>query len=314
MVSALDAFPHARLPALWPEPGGTPSDQRLVARCSAVVLFLVLWRMTGELWPSALVAALFALHPLHVESVAWMAERRDVLSGLFFMLTLAAYGEYVRHPQSLGRYLAVVGFFALGLMSKSVLVTLPAALACCSTFGPWDDLAVRRPLAFSRARGRHRFPGASSRISCHWLHWPLPLPASPCSPTACAPIPCRCPSDWPMRPSRASPIWANSSFRWDFRLFMPIPKRAGPFGTSPPRWRSVGDHRGRGDWTPNVSLLLCRLVLVLRNAGSGARADPCGGACPRRPLHLPFADRAVHCAGLGSDAAGCLVAGPALGI
>ena len=74
------------------------------------------------------VAALFALHPLRVESVAWVAERRDVLSGLFFMLTLGAYGEYVRHPQSLGRYLAVVGLFALGLMAKPMLVTLPPLL------------------------------------------------------------------------------------------------------------------------------------------------------------------------------------------
>ncbi len=74
------------------------------------------------------VAALFALHPLHVESVVWLAERRDVLSGLFFMLTLGAYGEYVRHPQSLGRYFVVVGFFVLGLLAKPMLVTLPPLL------------------------------------------------------------------------------------------------------------------------------------------------------------------------------------------
>ncbi len=80
-------------------------------------------------WPSALVAALFALHPLRVESVAWLSERRDVLSGLFFMLTLGAYAEYARHPNSLGlRYLAVLGLFACGLMAKSILVTLPALL------------------------------------------------------------------------------------------------------------------------------------------------------------------------------------------
>ena len=62
--------------------------------------------MTGELWPSALVAALFAVHPQHVESVAWIAERRDVLSGLFFVLTLAAYLGYVRHGRTLRRILA----------------------------------------------------------------------------------------------------------------------------------------------------------------------------------------------------------------
>jgi tetratricopeptide (TPR) repeat protein len=109
-------------------PAGHHFTNVLLYAASAVALFLVLWRMTGALWPSALVAALFALHPLHVESVAWISERRDVLSGFFFMLTLGAYGEYVRHPRSLGRYLAVVGFFALGLMAKPILVTLPALL------------------------------------------------------------------------------------------------------------------------------------------------------------------------------------------
>ncbi len=109
-------------------PAGHHLTNLLLHAASAVLLFLVLWRMTGALWPSALVAALFALHPLRVESVAWVAERRDVLSGLFFMLTLGAYNEYVGHPQSLGRYLAVLGFFALGLLAKPILVTLPALL------------------------------------------------------------------------------------------------------------------------------------------------------------------------------------------
>jgi len=84
--------------------------------------------MTGGLWPSAFVAAVFAVHPLHVESVAWVAERKDVLSGLCFVLTLAAYLGYVRRPFSLLRYLAVVATFALGLMAKPMLVTLPFVL------------------------------------------------------------------------------------------------------------------------------------------------------------------------------------------
>ena len=93
-------------------PAGHHLTNLLLHAASAVTLFLVQWRMTGGLWPSALVAALFALHPMRVESVAWLAERRDVLSGLFFMLTLGAYAEYVRQPRSLGRYLAVVGLLA----------------------------------------------------------------------------------------------------------------------------------------------------------------------------------------------------------
>ncbi len=95
---------------------------------AAVVLFLVLWRMTFDLWPSAFVAAVFAVHPVRVESVAWIAERKDVLSGLFFMLTLWAYLGYVRRPFSLPRYCLVIVLFALGLMSKPMLVTMPFVL------------------------------------------------------------------------------------------------------------------------------------------------------------------------------------------
>lgn len=97
----------------------------------AMLLFLVLQQMTGDCWPSAFAAAVFAVHPLRVESVAWIAERKDVLSGLFFMLTLAAYVGYVRcqaSPWRLFRYLLVVVLFALGLMAKPMLVTLPFAL------------------------------------------------------------------------------------------------------------------------------------------------------------------------------------------
>jgi Flp pilus assembly protein TadD len=108
--------------------GGHHLSNLLLHAASAMVLFLVLWRMTGDLWPGALVAALFAIHPLHVESVAWVAERKDVLSGLFFMLTLAAYVGYARHALSYARYLTVVVLFALGLMAKPVLVTLPFVL------------------------------------------------------------------------------------------------------------------------------------------------------------------------------------------
>jgi tetratricopeptide (TPR) repeat protein len=93
----------------------------------AILLFLTLQYMTGALWRSAFVAAVFAIHPLHVESVAWIAERKDVLSGVFFMLTLLAYVHYARAP-SIWRYLMVVFLFALGLMSKPMLVTLPFVL------------------------------------------------------------------------------------------------------------------------------------------------------------------------------------------
>jgi len=94
---------------------------------NAILLFGMLYRTTGAWRRSAMVAILFAAHPLHVESVAWVAERKDVLSTLFWMLTMHAYISYVRKPR-FGRYLAVVAAFALGLMSKPMLVTLPLVL------------------------------------------------------------------------------------------------------------------------------------------------------------------------------------------
>jgi protein O-mannosyl-transferase len=96
--------------------------------CVAVVLlFVAMECITGALWRSAFVSAVFAVHPLHVESVAWIAERKDVLSAFFFMLTLLAYSRYTRAP-SIGRYLTVALVLALGLMSKPMLVTLPFIL------------------------------------------------------------------------------------------------------------------------------------------------------------------------------------------
>ncbi len=94
---------------------------------NTLLLFCVFNRMTKAPWKSAFVAALFALHPLHVESVAWVAERKDVLSAFFWMLTMGAYIHYVERPR-LKSYLAVLGFFALGLMAKPMLVTLPFVL------------------------------------------------------------------------------------------------------------------------------------------------------------------------------------------
>lgn len=98
---------------------------------NSVLVFLVLRRMTGALWRCALVAALFALHPLHVESVAWVSERKDVLSAFFFLLTLGAYSAYVGSTANrlrAGFYVLALVLFALGLMSKPMLVTVPCVL------------------------------------------------------------------------------------------------------------------------------------------------------------------------------------------
>ena len=94
---------------------------------NSCLLFVLLIRTTGKPVPSALVAVFFALHPMHVESVAWISERKDVLSTMFFLLTLWAWSSYANKPV-LRRYLLVFGLLALGLMSKPMLVTLPFVL------------------------------------------------------------------------------------------------------------------------------------------------------------------------------------------
>jgi protein O-mannosyl-transferase len=125
----------------------------LLHTVAALLLFAVLREMTGALWRSAFVAAVFAIHPLHVESVAWVAERKDVLSAVFFMLTLGAYVRYARAP-SIARYLAVAALFALGLMSKPMLVTIPFVLLLLDYW----------PLK--------RFPSATSvKSKGKWLAW-----------------------------------------------------------------------------------------------------------------------------------------------
>jgi len=109
------------------KPAGHHFTNVLLHTVAVLLLFFALWDLTGAFWRSAFVAAVFAIHPLHVESVAWVAERKDVLSAVFFMLTLGAYVRYVRAP-SIRRYLMVAVLFALGLMSKPMLVTLPFVL------------------------------------------------------------------------------------------------------------------------------------------------------------------------------------------
>ena len=107
--------------------GGHHLTSIAIHTVNSLLLFLLFWRLTRDLWPSAFVAALFAIHPLHVESVAWVAERKDVLSGFFFLLTLHAYAAYAAKPQ-IWRYLLALSLFVLGILSKPMLVTVPCLL------------------------------------------------------------------------------------------------------------------------------------------------------------------------------------------
>ncbi|GFO70436.1 O-GlcNAc transferase [Geomonas limicola] len=109
---------------------------------SAVLLYLLLERLTARPWRSLIVAALFAWHPLHVESVAWVAERKDVLSGLFFHSTLLLYVSYTKRPTA-ARYLAALAVFALGLLTKPMLVTVPVIILILDAW-PLGRLVVNR--------------------------------------------------------------------------------------------------------------------------------------------------------------------------
>jgi tetratricopeptide (TPR) repeat protein len=123
---------------------------------NAVLLFAALRAMTGARWRSAVVAALFAVHPLRVESVAWVSERKDVLSGTFFLLTLLAYARYAKHP-GLGAYALVLASALLGFLSKPMLMTLPFVLLLLD-FWP----LARWPRNQPRVASTLPVPGASA--------------------------------------------------------------------------------------------------------------------------------------------------------
>ena len=134
------------------QPSGHHFTNVLLHSAAVILLFLALRQMTAALWQSFFVAALFAIHPLHVESVAWISERKDVLSAVFFMLGLCAYVRYVRSP-SFKSYLPVLLFFGFGLMSKPMLVTFPFVLLLLD-YWPLKRFAPKAP---------HK-PGHQSRV------------------------------------------------------------------------------------------------------------------------------------------------------
>ena len=132
-------------------PRGHHLTSVLLHGCNVVLLFFILRRATGCLMRSAVVAGLFAFHPLNVECVAWVAERKSVLSMFFLLLALAAYGSYARQ-KSIGRYALVVALFALGLAAKPMVVTLPVLLLL------WDYWPLRRNGSESEGSFEHSMP------------------------------------------------------------------------------------------------------------------------------------------------------------
>jgi len=137
-------------------PAGHHLTNLILHIANTLLLFLVLKKMTSSLWPSAFVAALFALHPLHVESVAWIAERKDVLSIFFWLLTMLAYARFASRPNIID-YLLTVVFLALGLMAKPMLVTLPFVLLLLD-YWPLDRLSLTMSLKRGESDTKHSLP------------------------------------------------------------------------------------------------------------------------------------------------------------
>jgi len=136
------------------KPAGPHDVNVLFHALNAVLLFWVLLRATGFAGRSFMVAALFALHPINVESVAWVAERKNVLSMMFFLLALGAYGWYASRPR-LGRYAVVTLLFALGLMAKPQIITLPCVLLLWD-YWPLQRFAFRHSLFALRQKDASR--------------------------------------------------------------------------------------------------------------------------------------------------------------
>jgi protein O-mannosyl-transferase len=131
-----------------PKAGGHHLTNLVFHVANTLLLFIVLKQTTQRFWPSAFVAALFAIHPLHVESVAWVSERKDVLSTFFWLFTTWAYVRFVSRPKIVS-YLLVIVFFALGLMSKPMLVTLPFVLLLLD-YWPLGRFSPKRGKASSK--------------------------------------------------------------------------------------------------------------------------------------------------------------------
>ena len=276
-LSALSHMLDCQLYGL--NPAGHFLTNVLLHAASSVLLFLVLLRMTGDLWPSAWVAAVFAIHPLHVESVAWLAERRDVLSGLFFMLTLGAYALYAERP-SLLRYLAVAGLLCAGpdVQADARHGSLPAAIARLLAARPVSPRGRRKsagrialvarslagPLASGGGKDPAHGPGGVELWDC------------PVDPLVDAIDHCRraivagdtagqCPG---FVRSLLGPVLLSRRFG-----SLLSPSRHPPADCLGCRitGSAVGDHRGRHVRLAPAALCIGRLAVVFGNAGAGHR-------------------------------------------
>ncbi|MFM8468805.1 MAG: tetratricopeptide repeat protein [Limisphaerales bacterium] len=146
--------------------GGHHLTSMLIHVAGSVMALIALHRLTGRLWPSAVVAALFAWHPLHVESVAWIAERKDVLCGFAFFFSIWAYARYVENPCP-KHYLTMLGGFFFGVMSKPMIVTLPCVLLLLD-YWPLNRIRFSRA-TFGSLNERRLFLKTAGRLAAEKL-------------------------------------------------------------------------------------------------------------------------------------------------
>ena len=258
--------------------GGHHVTNLLLHVANVLLLFLVLNKMTGALWRSAFAAALFAWHPMHVESVAWISERKDVLSTLFWLLTMGAYGGYAKQRQAPGsRSRVYFGLallcFALGLMCKPMLVTLPFVLLLL------DYWPLRRT-------------DSKKRLVLEKLPFLIVSLAAGALVTAQRSVEATGSESLLLRLENAAIAYAT----YLAQLFWPVNLAVFyPYPHSISIWRS--GRRGAGAWgdfrglrglenESNAVSIGGGLVLVSGNLGAGDRAVAGGNAGDGRPLYL----------------------------
>ncbi len=292
-------------------PAGHHFDSVLIHALNAVLLFLLLVWATKRVGPSLLVAALFAVHPLNVESVAWVAERKSVLSTLFFLLAIGAYGWYARKPDW-RRYLLVMALFAAGLMAKPMVITLPFVLLLLD-YWPLERTAFRSSLSADRQNA-----GAETSAEKHTAtnlpfllleKVPLLLMSAASAwitvKAQRAGQSVRSLHQFPLGLRIENAVVAYAQYLW--KMLWPAGLAAlYPHPATLPMWQVVlsglvlSASHGAGDRFPAQGLLAGGMVLVSGNVDSRHRSGAGWRGGDGRPLCLHSADRDLCDDGVGS--------------
>ena len=286
------------------KPWGYHLTNVVLHAATTVLLFLVLWRMTGELWPCAFVAAVFAIHPLHVETVAWVSERKGLLSGLFFVLSLAAYLHYVRRPFSLWRYLMVAVFFAVSLMSKPMIVTLPFVLLLLD-YWPLGRMAAEPLRRLIAEKIPWLLLTVAAGIASFWAEGETVIALE------------KLPLSARIGNALVSYVAYLEKTFWPANLavFYPHPGAClADVETVGRVARVVGHHGLRAGPLAAESLLAGRLAVVSGNARAGNRPGANQRARDGRPLYVSAADRSMPRCDVGSVVRRPIVAPSGLGL